>query len=290
MILLGTICEKRTTVPATKILVVDDDELVRSVYAEIFNKQGFSVTTAASVQEALQCISSEPFDVLLSDLHMPGAGDGLTVVSAMRHANPHAVTLLLSAFPQMEAATKAILLQADEILVKPMDTGTLIDVITRSLESGPRSARRVIESVATILERTTQDTIRRWLERVYLNKNVMKVALSDEARSNHLPKVLADLVRVLRASQPIGVTEIQSHAAEKHGLLRHEQGYTAAMMVEESRMLQVSIFETLQENLPNIDFNVLLEGVMAIADEIDSQLSQAVVCFDAESAEEAVAV
>ena len=47
------------------------------------------------------------------------------------------------------------------------------------------------------------------------------------------------------------------------------------MLVEESRMLQVSIFQTLQNNLPSIDFSVLLIGVMTIADEVDSQLSQA---------------
>src|SRR6202162_4521724 len=93
----------------TKILVVDDDDPVRCFYADIFTKQGYSVTSAASVQEALKCINSEPFDVLLSDLHMPGAGDGLTVVSAMRHANPGAATLLLSAYPEMTAAAAAIL-------------------------------------------------------------------------------------------------------------------------------------------------------------------------------------
>ena len=273
-----------------RVLIVDDDESIRASLSLILEYGNFEVATAASVNDALRLIGSQVFDVLLSDLHMPGAGDGLTVVSAMRHANPDAVTLLLSAFPQMEAATKAILLQADEILVKPMDTGDLIEVITRRLESGPRSARRMIESVATILERTTEGTIQRWLERVHLNKNVMRVALSDEARSGHLPAVLADLVHCLRSSQPIGVTNISSYSAEKHGLLRYRQGYSAAMMVEESRMLQVSIFETLQENLPNIDFSVLLQGVMAIADEIDSQLSQAVACFDAKIAEEAVAV
>jgi YesN/AraC family two-component response regulator len=69
----------------------------------------------------LKHISSDHYDVLLSDLHMPGAGDGLTVVSAMRHANPKAVTMLLSAFPEMGAAAHAIMLQADEILVKPMN-------------------------------------------------------------------------------------------------------------------------------------------------------------------------
>jgi hypothetical protein len=66
-----------------------------------------------------------------------------------------------------------------------------------------------------------------------------------------------------------------SIAAAQHGVTRHKQGYTAAMLVEESRMLQVSIFQILQNNLASIDFSVLLIGVMTIADEVDSQLSQA---------------
>jgi CheY-like chemotaxis protein len=59
--------------PVTKILLVDDDQPVRRIYEDIFAKKGFSVTSADSVQEALKRISSEPFDVLLSDLHMSGA-------------------------------------------------------------------------------------------------------------------------------------------------------------------------------------------------------------------------
>jgi CheY-like chemotaxis protein len=82
----------------TRILLVDDDEIVRYSLCKILEQDGFAVTTAANVSEALQHISSVVFDVLLTDLHMPGAGDGLTVVSAMRHSNPKAVTMVLSAF------------------------------------------------------------------------------------------------------------------------------------------------------------------------------------------------
>lgn len=71
-----------------KILLVDDDELVRVTLCEVLEQNGFAVTSAANVSEALKHISSGTFEVLLSDLHMPGAGDGLTVVSAMRHAIP----------------------------------------------------------------------------------------------------------------------------------------------------------------------------------------------------------
>jgi CheY-like chemotaxis protein len=114
---------------ATKVLLVDDDEIVLSTLSNVLELSGFRVTSAATVPEALRLICSETYDVLLTDLHMPGAGDGLTLISAMRHANPKAVTLLLSAFPQMAAATQAILLQADEILVKPMDVASLVSVI-----------------------------------------------------------------------------------------------------------------------------------------------------------------
>jgi hypothetical protein len=55
------------------------------------------------------------------------------------------------------------------------------------------------------------------------------------------------------------------------------------MLVEESRMLQASIFQTLQNNLANIDFSLLLIGVMTIADEIDSQLNQAMASFTSDS-------
>ena len=78
--------------------MVDDNEPIRTSLCAILRKHGFDVTSAADVSEALRLISAYKYDVLLSDLHMPGAGDGLTVVSAMRHANPEALTLLLSAF------------------------------------------------------------------------------------------------------------------------------------------------------------------------------------------------
>ena len=79
-----------------------------------------------------------------------------------------------------------------------------------------------------------------------------------------------------------------SDTAAEHGLNRRRWGYTAAMMVEESRMLQVTIFDTLQKNLASIDFSVLLIGVMTIADEIDSQLSQAMDSYIAESVTDAL--
>ena len=270
-----------------KILLVDDDEVVRWSLGRVLEQSGFNMTVAASVPEALKLISSEIYDVLLTDLHMPGAGDGLTVVSAMRHANPKAITLLLTAFPEMEAASHAILLQADQILVKPMDVTALVEVIKQRLASGAPVPHEV-ESVAAILERSVLKTIDDWYERIKTEESLMSIPLSYEERCGHLPEVFSDLVHRLRSSKPIGSKELVSVAAARHGSNRRQQSYTAAMVVEESRMLQVCIFQTLQDNLASIDFSVLLIGVMTIADEVDSQLSQAMASYIAESVEDAL--
>ena len=157
---------------------------------------------------------------------------------------------------------------------------------TALLASGP-SPSRVIESVATILEYSIESTIEAWYERVKRNKKLTAVSMSREQRVGHILKILIDLVHRLRSFKSLGSSELVSAAAEEDGRFRREQGYSAAMMVEESRMLQVSIFETLQKHLASIDFSILLNAVMTIADEVDSRLSQAMDSYMEESLLEA---
>ena len=264
-----------------KILLVDDDDSLRSTLCEILELEGYDVTTAADVPEALRYISANVYDVLLSDLHMPGAGDGLTVVSAMRHSNPKAVTMILSAFPEMDAASRAILMQADQILVKPMEVSALMVAIKERLALGAPAVRGV-EAVATILERTTDNTIADWYALVETDEKIMAVAMTREQRVCHLPQLFIELVQRLRSFKAIGSKEIVSESSQNRGINRRRQGYSGAMLVEESRMLQVSVFNTLQKNLAHIDFSILLTEVMTIADEIDSQLSQAMTSYVAE--------
>jgi hypothetical protein len=140
-----------------------------------------------------------------------------------------------------------------------------------------------VENVANILEREAQSTIQDWLLRVALEPQIITVPLDFEMRCAHLPQLFRDLVSRLLHPLPLGTRALVSSAAGEHGLLRRKQGYSAAMMVEESRMLQVSIFQTLQNNLRQVDFSLLLVDVMAIADEVDSQLAQAMTSYVAES-------
>jgi hypothetical protein len=133
------------------------------------------------------------------------------------------------------------------------------------------------EHVATILEHDGNQIIRDWMSLVDGNEELTAIRLLPLQRTGHLRLILDDLVRRLRL--PATERALTSIAAREHGVLRRMQGYCVAMLVTESRMLQVSIFRTLQNNLPSVDVNTVLLDVMAIADEVDSQLEQAVLGF-----------
>src|SRR5580658_1457093 len=116
-----------------RVLLAEDDDAVRYMLSTALERDGFDVVAVSSVREALGRIVAQDFDALLSDLHMPHAGDGFTVVSAMRNIHPKAVTLVLSGYPQLDEALSAIRLQADEILVKPIEISSLREIIRRKL-------------------------------------------------------------------------------------------------------------------------------------------------------------
>jgi hypothetical protein len=212
---------------------------------------------------------------------MPAIGDGVTVINAMRQIHPKAVTILLSGSRELEAAADATVNRADEIRLAPIAPEDPIKVINPKLSDG--SSNFPVESVATILERPTPACIEDWFKEVQLESKLSLVALTRDQRCAHLPQVFSDLVKRLRADLPLGAKSVLSSSAIAHGLTRRQQGYSAAMIVEESRILQVCIFHMLQKNLATIDFSILLFQIMTIADEVDSQLRQAMECYVAES-------
>jgi hypothetical protein len=100
-----------------------------------------------------------------------------------------------------------------------------------------------------------------------------------DARTNHLPRLIRDLVDRLRSDTQLAAT---SSSEREHGVLRRKQRYTVPMLIGESRILQVSLVTMLNRSLAALDSTrVLLDGldVITIADQVDSQLRQATLCF-----------
>jgi RsbT co-antagonist protein rsbRD N-terminal domain len=139
-----------------------------------------------------------------------------------------------------------------------------------------------VDSVADILERELPNLIDEWLARVEQETDLKRVPLNFEERTGHLPHLLHDVIRRLRLDA--GTKAPISKAAADHGDLRRKQGYTVAMAVEESRLLQVSIFTTLHKNVNHLEFSALLPDVVTIADEVDAQLKEQMLRFMAADA------
>lgn len=127
-----------------------------------------------------------------------------------------------------------------------------------------------------ILQRCVSGIVEQWLLRAKQSDALNCLLLNDEERTGHLPKLVEDLALRLSHSSASSKDSdaIFSDAAVAHGELRYLQGYTPAMLVHESRILQVTVFGILQSNLDSLDFSLLLPDVMTIADEVDAQLTQ----------------
>jgi hypothetical protein len=143
-------------------------------------------------------------------------------------------------------------------------------------------SRLHVESVADILERELEPLIADWLGRVEKEPELANIPLDYQQRTGHLPHLLHDVIARLRLDA--GTKAPISVAAADHGDLRRKQGYTVAMAVEESRLLQVSIFTMLHKNVNNLEFSALLPDVVIIADEVDAQLKEQMLCFMAADA------
>jgi hypothetical protein len=144
-----------------------------------------------------------------------------------------------------------------------------------------KSQPESIESVAAILTRCKTSLIADWLIRTKKTPELNHLHLRDDERTGHLPKLVDDLVaRLGKAKVPNKDSDATSSpAAIEHGKLRRTQGYSSGMLIHESRILQVTVFGTLHENLSMLDFNLLLPDVMIIADEVDAQLTQTMESF-----------
>jgi hypothetical protein len=152
-----------------------------------------------------------------------------------------------------------------------------IKKVTRS-----NGAARTTGDATTIVEREHQNVIVDWLARVEKEPDLRSIPLSFEDRTSHLPQLLHDIIARLRLDA--GTKAPISKSAASHGDLRRKQGYTVAMAVQESRLLQVTIFATLHKNTNNLEFSKLLPDVVTIADEVDAQLKEQMLRFMAADA------
>ena len=253
-----------------KILFVDDDHALLTALGAVLTHNGFAVTPVSGVPEALKLISTQKFDVLLSDLNIGEPGDGFTVVSAMRRVQPEACTFILTGYPDLETAIQGIRSQVDDYFSKPLHIERLVGAISE-LRSGRRPTNKPLPTrkVAQLLREHSSLICDRWLHQVMQDPELAAIPLTEAKRSDHVPEMMEELIRRLEGPQE-ELSDVATEAARKHGKLRYQQGYTIPQILREARMLQHVLTATIHENLFGLDLSTLVGDILEIGETLQA--------------------
>ncbi len=107
------------------IAVVDDDEDIRGYTKALLEKEGYEIVTMASGDEAIEKIAENDYDVVLTDLMMPGSADGLAVLEAVKKKDCTIPVIIMTAYASIDSAIQAMRMGADDYLCKPFNTEEL---------------------------------------------------------------------------------------------------------------------------------------------------------------------
>ena len=109
-----------------KILVVDDEEIVRLCLVRALSGEHCKVEVVRNGNDALQMMGQDPFDVVLLDLRMPGI-DGMTVLKTIKQKWPESEVIIITGYPAVESAKEAVTLGAYDYLAKPVGPDDVIN-------------------------------------------------------------------------------------------------------------------------------------------------------------------
>lgn len=115
------------------ILIIDDEEDILDTLSEVISKWGYLPIVARDGEDALKKFDEVPIDLILSDIRMPKM-DGLSLLEKIKRLSPHTIIILLTGYPSIETAVKAMKNGAFDYLTKPINLDELKVKIDRGLE------------------------------------------------------------------------------------------------------------------------------------------------------------
>jgi DNA-binding NtrC family response regulator len=116
-----------------KILVIDDEPIVRKSCEKTLTPEGFDVTLAASGKEGLDFLEKETFDIILLDLKMPDM-DGIEILKKVKERWPSTLVIMITGYSTVETAVQALRLGAFNHIEKPFTPSTLIAAVREAIE------------------------------------------------------------------------------------------------------------------------------------------------------------
>ena len=143
-----------TSVAPTRVLIVDDDAVVRDVIGVLLGEEGYLCATATSAEQGVELARASEFHLVLCDMKMPGR-DGLWLLDRIRAEQPTTAVIMLTAFGDTEAAVECLRRGAVDYLLKPPKVTELVRAIERALAK--RRLELARQRYRTSLERRVRE-------------------------------------------------------------------------------------------------------------------------------------
>ena len=121
-----------------RVLVVDDEEFIRSVLTEILEAEGYEVVGASDGEAALEQLHGERFDLVITDLVMPGVS-GMEVLAAAKRVDPNLPVVVMTGYPSSSTVAELTAMELDEFITKPFDIEMVKRLVARLTKGGRQS-------------------------------------------------------------------------------------------------------------------------------------------------------
>jgi len=209
-----------------RILIVDDEEMICSIFSRRLTREGYSCVTAQNGKEALHHFYKDSFSLIISDIKMPEM-DGIELLKEVRAVHPGILMIMVTAYPEIDLALEAMRLGAYDFIIKPADLELVILSVKRAFEK--KRLENEVEIYHKNLERLVEErTVKlqqayRTLKKAYLD-SVKVLAEAIDAKDPYT-RGHSDRVRrmSLQIATSLGFTEERIEILE-YGALLHDIG------------------------------------------------------------------
>jgi len=134
-----------------RILVVDDDETIRTTMKAILEDEGYMVDLASTGEEAIQLTMKTTYNIALLDIRLPDM-EGVELLKLMRDSVPRTRKIMVTGYPSMQNAIAALNKNADAYLLKPLDNEKLLNLVKEQLDAQVNELKFSEQKVAEFIE------------------------------------------------------------------------------------------------------------------------------------------
>jgi DNA-binding NtrC family response regulator len=135
----------------TRILVVDDDDTIRTTMKAILEEEGYLVDLASTGKEAIQKTQEKTYNIALLDIRLPDI-EGVELLKLMKDGVPRTRKIMVTGYPSIQNAIGALNKNADAYLLKPVDIEKLLTIVREQLQAQENELKFSEQKVAEFIE------------------------------------------------------------------------------------------------------------------------------------------